>query len=311
MKPTKNDMHLDKLLTNLLIGYSNKSYIYQDLSPIINTNGRETDTYATYPLADWFRNTAEVAAPSGPVPLGGFSVSSDSFKTHLYIQGTSLADDDVRNANEIHKARVRKNKARWCLDRIQMRMDVDLAAVVDINGVWGTTNTTATDWDDYDNSTPVEDIDTAIDTIQLATAQVPNVFQTNRPVWTKLKRNPEMLDLLGANERAFITPDLLAGQFDLGKVVISNSLYNSAKEGQDAVMERIWGDNALLLYVTTTPSEEEATAAYTFQAEPLLVRSWREDNINMRKSEVFEATINQGYKIVSADLGYRFSSIIS
>lgn len=311
MKPTKRDMHVDKLLTNLLIGYSNKKYIWSDCSPIINTNGRESDKYATYPLADWFRNTAEVAAPSGPIPIGGFSVSTDSFKTNLYIQGTSLADDEIRNANEIHKQRIRKNKARWCVDRIQMKMDVDFATAADGTSIWGTDNTTATDWDDYDNSTPVEDLDTAIDAIQLATAETPNTFVTSRPVWTKLKRNPEMLDLLGANERAFITPDLLASQFELSKVVISNALYNSAKEGQTASMSRIWGDNALLLYVTTTPSEEDPTAIYTFQAEPLKVRSMRVDNPTMRKSEVFEATINQGYKVVSSDLGYYFSSIIS
>ena len=310
MKPTMRDMHEDKLLTNLLIGYSNKSYIYSELSPIINTNGRISDKYATYPLADWFRNTAEVAAPSGPIPVGGFSISTDSFTTQLYIQGTTLADDELRNANEIHKTRIRKNKARWCLDRIQMRMDIDLAAVIDIDA-WGTNNTTATDWGDYDNSVPVEDIDTGIDTIQLDTAQTPNIFQTNRPVWTKLKRNPEILDLLGANERAITTPELLASQFDLDKIVISSSLYNSAKEGQSASMARIWGNNALLLYVTTTPSEEDATAVYTFQAEPLKVRTLRVDNQTMRKTEVFEATINQGYKIVATNLGYRFESIIS
>jgi len=311
MKPTKADMHVDKLLTNLLIGYRNKKYVWSDVAPIVNTNGRTSDKYATYPLADWFRKTAEVAAPSGPVPIGGFSVSTDSFTTSLYIQGTTLADEDVANANEIHKTRIRKNKARWCVDRIEMKMEADLADTIDTTGVWGTDNTTATDWDDYDNSTPVEDIETARDTIQLNTAEDPNVFLTNRKVWTKLKRNPEILDLLGANERSLATPELLASQFELEKIIIGSALYNSAKEGQTASMSRIWGDNALLLYVTNTPSEQDPTAVYTFQAQPLQIRSWREDGVNMRKSEVFEATINQGYKVVASDLGYFFSSIIS
>jgi len=318
MIPTKKDLHYDKLLTNLLIGYRNKKFSWPELSPIINTNGRESDKYATYPKKDWFRNTAEVAAPSGPVPIGGFTVSDDSFTTKEYIQGTTLADQTLQNANEIHKVRTRKNKARWCVNAINIKMEVDLAAVIDTTGAWGTDMTGATSadsthciyWSDFDNSTPIDDIEAAKDVIQLSTAEDPNVFFIARPVWTKVKRNPEILDLLGAHERGIATPELLAQAFEFDKVVIGQSIYNSANAAQDEVMTRCWGDNALLLYVTKTPSEEDPTAVYTFQAQDLIIRSWREDNINMRKSEVFEASINQGYKVVASDLGYFFSQVI-
>jgi len=307
--PSVNDAHVDQLLTNLLIGYKNKKYIYHDIFPIINTGGVESGSYGIFTQADQFRNEAEIIAAGGPYPMGGFRVSTTTFSTEEIGMGTDLPDRTLANASGAFKKSMRMAKAQWCADRVEMKREITLAADIFTTGKWATDDTTATDWSDFSNSDPLSDINTAQYTIAAATGETPNVFVLGLEGWSNLKINPSVLDLLGANERGKITLDILANHLEVDKVVVGRAIYNTTTEGQDASYSNCWGQNALLLYVNqATPDPWTASAGYIFQSAPMRITTWREGS---RDTEFFRARIIEDRKITGTNFGYFWSGIVS
>jgi len=310
MLPTKNDVHVDSVLTNICTAYRNADWIWDQVAPVIDTGGRESDRYYIFDKGDWMRNDAAVIAPGDPSPISGFRLSSTTFSTEEYAISAQLPDRVLNNADTVLKQNLRQSQAIWCTDVVNRKMEVTLAGIAFASS-WGTNNTTSTNWDDYDNSTPIDDIETAKWTVTQNTGKTPNVGILGAEVWKDLKRNPEVLDMLGANERGIMTPQTLAGLLDLDKILIGKAVYTSSNEGQTDTLAAAWGQNALFAYITPTPGIMVPTALYTFQSAPLVIRRWREDNASHRKVEFVEASINAGFKLVGSDLGYYFSGIVS
>ena len=309
MLPSNNDVHVDALLTNLLIGYKNKKYIYNEIFPIINTGGIESDKYGIFTQADQFRNEAEVIPAGGPYPMGGFRVSSDTYSCVEIGMGTDLPDRTLANATGPFKKQLRLAKAKWVADRIEMKREISLAADIFVTGVWGTTDTTATDWSDHVNSTPITDINDAMYTIESATAETPNVLVIGNQVWKELKQNPVMLDYLGANERGIVSLGDVTNAFDLEKILVGKSIYNTANEGQTASYSNCWGSHALLLYVNQADADPfTPSSGYVFQAQPLQISTYREGS---RDTEFFRGRVISGNKITGTGLGYMFLNIVS
>jgi|GEM_PF-2717377 len=312
MLPTKNDVHTDKVLTNVLTAYRNPSWIWDQFAPIIDTGGRESDKYYTFPKADWLRQDADIVAPGAPAPISGFRISSDTFSCEEYAISAELPDRVLNNADDVLKQNLRQSQAIWCADQVNSKIEKKLADTVFTSDVWGTTNTTATDWDDYDSSTPIDDIETAKWTIMSNTGMDANTIVLGAEVWKDLKRNPEVLDLLGAHERGTMTPETLAALLDVNRILVGKASYTATKEGQSSItISKVWGQNALVAYVPSAPGIMTPAAAYTFQAQSIQGRRWREDNASHRKTEFVEASIILGFKLVGSDLGYYFSGIVS
>ena len=307
--PSINDSHVDQLLTNLLVGYKNKKYIYHDIFPIINTGGVESGSYGIFTQADQFRNEAEIIAAGGPYPMGGFRVSTTTFSTEEIGMGTDLPDRTLANASGAFKKSMRMAKAQWCADRVEMMREITLAGDIFTTSVWATSDTTATDWDDKSNADPLTDINTAQYTIAAATGEEPNVLVLGHEVWSELKVNPAVLDLLGANERGRITLELLASHLELDKIVVGRAIYNTALEGQTASYSNCWGQNALLLYVNQATADPwTASAGYIFMSAPLQIKTWREGG---RDTEFFRARIIEDRQVTGTNFGYFWSSIIT
>jgi len=311
MLPTHNDVHEDKILTNICTAYRSTDWIWDMVFPVVDTGGRLSDKYYTFTKGDWLRNDAEVLAPGDPAPISGFRVSTDSFSCNEYGIAAQMPKQTLENADAPLQQSLLNQQGIWCTDTINRKMEVDLATTIFTTSVWGTDNTSATDWDDFDSSTPIDDVIGGADTIQGNTGKDPNTLIIGQQVWSKLKRNPEILSVLGANERGAVTADMLANFLEVDRLLVGRAVYNTANEAQTASLSRAWGKNALLLYVTPQPGIMTPTAGYTFRAHPLRIYTWYEDNATHKELYFVRATISQGYKVVGSDLGYFFSSVVS
>jgi len=314
MQPTHTDVHTDKVLTNVLVAYRDPDVIWSEIAPVIDTGGRESDKYYKYDKGPWLTKDADLMAPGDPAPISGFTISSDTFSCNEYGISTFIADRTLENADAVLKQGLRQDAAIWCMDDLNRKMESDLAAAVFTTSVWGNDKTGGTDftqWSDKNNSTPLDDVIDGKSTIRGDTGKRPNRMAIGDQVWDELQRNSQLIDALGANERGFVTPGTVAEFMGLDKLLIGTAVYNSANEGQTASMTRVWGKHALLYYCPERPGRMTPSAAYTFQAQPVEVRRWREDNSVHRKVEFVEASIIQGYKVVGTDLGYFFSGAVA
>jgi len=309
MLPTHNDVHVDGLLTNLVIGYKNPDAIYDQILPIVNTFGVESGKYAIFDQDDQFRDTAAVIPPGGNYPVDGYRISSDTWSTEEIGQATELPDRTYNNATGAFKKALKLTKAQFCAKRVELKREIDTASVVFADS-WGTNDTTAIDWSDKTNSNPIQDIIDAGYTIESATGMTPNVLVLGNQVWKELRNNPTMLDFLGSNERASVKISDAQDAFDLPKILVGKTIKNTANEGQTASYSNVWGADAVLLYVdgSPTPDPYSASAGYIFQSEGLKIWTWRPAD---RKTTFYAATVMQDMKVCASNLGYRFETIVS
>lgn len=302
MKPTLEQVRPDPLLTEIAIAYKNPVYIWQEAAPVINVTA-ENGKYYVYDRGDWFRPSATVLAPGDVAPLSGWAVSQEAYSCQEYGVSTLIPD---RVAQEASLATdLRRDATLWVAEQLHLALEKALADQIFTTGIWGTDNTTATDWDDYANSTPLLDVQTAADTVQLATGYRANTLILGSSVMAALRFHPQVMDVVKYTQKGVITPDLLAQIWDFERVLVGAAVYNTSDSGVN--MAPIWGDNALVAYIPKTPGMLVPSAMYTFMARPFQVRRWYNYE---RMSEVIRADAVLTFKVTGAALGYFFSDIV-
>ena len=122
---------------------------------------------------------------------------------------------------------------KFVMQRMMIKKDRDFVANYLANGIWGTDctgtaggtpgTTTPAFWNDDANGDPFTDIAQGQTTILQNTGFEPNILLLSWPVYQALRKHPLVIDRIKYTTRADaskITPELLAGAFDIDKVVV-------------------------------------------------------------------------------------------
>lgn len=303
MKPTLEQVRADPLLTEVAIAYKNPVYIWPQAAPVLTVNA-ESGKYYVYDRGDWFRPNAKLVAPGEVPPMAGWAISKDSYTCDEFAVATTIPDRVVAEAAAVTD--LRRDATLWVTEQLNLSLERQLASEVFVPGVWGTDNTTATDWDDYNNSTPLLDVQTAADTIQLATGYRANTLILGSSVMAALRFHPEITEVVKYTQKGIVTPDLLAQVWDLDRVLVGAAVYNAGGENE-LRMTPVWGNHALVCYIPPTPGLLVPSAMYTFVARPLQVRRYYDQE---RMAEVVRADVILDFKVTGAALGYFFHNIV-
>ena len=266
-KYTANDLHVDRLLTNISIGYGNSSYIADQILPVVRV-GRQSDKYVVYDKSHWFRNEARLRAPGTASQRGGWTYSNAAYYCDRFSFGHEIYDADRANADD--NFALDREATEFVADKILMQREVSAAAKFFTTGVWGldrvgTTN--FTQWSDYANSNPLSDIGEWMDSVDASIGREPNTLVLGKQAWLKLKWHPDLIDTIKYTQRAQMTVDLAAALFEVQRNLIGRSIYTNSPEGTaegSVAYSRMWGKNALLLYVPPAPGVRTPAAGYTF-----------------------------------------------
>lgn len=100
-------------------------------------------------------------------------------------------------------------------------------------------------WSDP-NSDPVAAIGDALD----STIIRPNVATFGQVTWTKLRRNPKLVNAIkgGTTVAGMVSRQEFADLFELQEVLVGQSNINLAKKGQPVNMQRTWGKHASFFF---------------------------------------------------------------
>ena len=186
-------------------------------------------------------------------------------------------------------------------------------------GLW-TGSTTATDvtpgvlWSAV-GSTPIEDIDAQKDSISEKTGYEANTLVLGPEVFTQLKSHPDILDRIKYTQKGVITMELLAGLFDVDRVLVPRATRNTAAEGLTASFDYLYGKNAFLCHVASSPGLQVPTAGYTFSWTGLgnnnfgdAIKKFRMEHL---ESDRVEQNSAFDQKLVTANMGMFFSAVVA
>jgi hypothetical protein len=195
-------------------------------------------------------------------------------------------------------------------------------------GVANADNDTAaevTQWDDYTNSTPIVDVTTARRAMQVASGGFkPNKMVVTRDVHDTLVNHPDVLARINGGatvtNTALVTQAKLAEIFEVAEYYIVDAIENTAKEGLSESLAFVATKKAALYYAPQSAGLMVPSAGYNFTWNELDnasgygidIRSYTGDFLRVEGvAELLEANMAYDQKVVGADLGVFFNTILS
>jgi hypothetical protein len=266
LQPTAGDLHVNKMLTNVSLGYTNLEYIADQIFPIVVVD-KQTDIIPSYDQDFWFRDEADLIAEGGVAADIGYKVTKTStFYCHMY--GARHFISQQRRANEDTPFNSDRDATMLVTDKLMLRRERSFVSDFWTTSVWTTDVTggsTVTKWSDYGASSPIEDVRTYKRTVRRLIGRDPNTFVLGDLTFDRLIDHPDVLDRIKYTERGIASEELLRALFGMEKLLVGKSIYTSGVEGSSSfTYSANWDDDALMLYLPANPGLFTPSAGYTF-----------------------------------------------
>lgn len=332
---TPSQVHIDQPLTNLTLAYVQEqtNFIADKVFPLVGVE-RQSDKYYIYDRDNMNRvGDVKKLAPRTEVNRIGMSISSDSYFADVYGLGRDF--DEQTLANEDAALDIRSAGSTTLVNRLMIHRENQFATTFFTTGVWGTEWDGATDaaasgtdivhWDDYTNSTPIQDITKLRRTIQLKSGGFKaNTMVVGKEVRDALINNPDILDRLNGGatvtNTAMVTNAKLAEIFEVENFFVMEAVQNDSVEGVAESNSFIGGNNVLLVHTPATGGLMTPGAGMTFAWNNIpgasnlgvTVESFSDDALKRQQvAEHIQVKMAYDMKVVGADLGGFINGAIS
>lgn len=265
---TQNKAIVNKLLTNVSNQYVPEGYISELILPtisVVQTSGK----LAQYGN-DHLRAGEYLHSGSGKYT----EVKIDNRLTKDYSLtkrglSTIVSPEDYANVELPYDAE--KDAAEHLTSLLWTEKELGLATTLTDDTKYATGNKATlsgtSQYNDLNNSTPLEDAINARKAISAEVGTSPNVAIMNQEVFEYLSIHPRILGSLGYkdNRPGMLEAGELARALKVDRILIGKANYNSAKEGQADVMSRIWGKHLIYAVAPKTASKRQISLGYRIQ----------------------------------------------
>jgi len=313
--PTSGDVHIDSALSEIAIAYKNKSFIADQVFPLVTVE-KQSDKYYVWDKGSWLTNQVEVRTPGDLYPEGRMKLSNDEYFADIFHLGYAIPWEKKKNADAA--INLERSGTNWLAHQFALNREIQIAADIFVTAVWDTNPDVGADfvaWDDEDNANPPEDIDGYKDTVLQNTGIEPNTLVIGKQVFSKLRRNPVLLDMFKYTGRGILNEQQVAEALDIERLIIGKAVQRTSLEGAAAATQAfVWGKNALLLYVAPAPAIDEPSAGYTFVWDldgsgftTAIIPTVQEE----RDRDFLKGKHAFDYKITGSDLGVFLEDVIS
>lgn len=238
---------LDMALSNFVKGFRNNRFVADILFPRVPVL-RQTDRYYIFGRENQQLKNKTLRAPGAPAERFRFTLSTDSYFAPSRALAADIPDED-RSSYMLGDLNMHTAQMIWdnlMLDRESRTATLATTAANYAAGMSLDLSSTH-QWDDYANSDPIVDVDTAKGKVILS-GQPANTLVLGDSVYRKLRNHPKILARFQYKDAtpAAIGPAQLAAAFDVENVVVASSL----KDNGDGTQTFLWGKVAVLAYVS-------------------------------------------------------------
>ena len=299
--PLKSQLHVDVLLSNVSVKYSNPEYIADRVFPIVPVK-HDTNKYRVYTrnfkMPKTQRNSKAAAYEFD------FEVSTASYMLQEHALKNYVGDDDADNYD---LASLKEDTTEQLTDALMRRRELTIAQLFTktswslnvslASGAEFTANTTT--------SNPIPVFDTAATTIIANGGAKPNFGILPRAGFVGCKNHVSVLDRTKYTS-AEMTVNMLAALFDLGELLVPMSNQDTAPVGIADSLGTIWDENAFVGHKPSSPGPLQASSGYIFRKNIPAVRTWRDEE---RKATAVEVQYKEDIKVVASLSGYLICNI--
>jgi hypothetical protein len=314
-QPTQNQVHVDAILTNISVAYMQQqdNFIASKVFPVVPVS-KQSDKFFTYTKNDWFRDEAQRRADATESAGGGYNLSTDTYQADVYAFHKDIGDQTRANADA--PINVDREAAEFVTSRLMLKMETQFVSSFFGTGVWATDDTPSNLWSDYTSSDPLNDVESGKRAILATTGFAPNTLVLGYDVFKTLKNHPDLVDRIKYTSAQTLTEGLMGSLFDIDRVLVAKAVKATNNEGGTAAYDFTHGKNALLCYSAPSPGLLQPSAGY--------VMSWTGVSgglgatigtsrlrLDAFKADRVESEVAFDMKVIGADLGYFFSSVVA
>ena len=304
-----NSPAVNPILSNIAIQYRNPGFIADQVLPPVNggvTN--KTGRYQVYNKSDRFNIYDTKLAPKGQAKEIEWAVGEATYACIGHALADFVSEDEVNNA---------ASPVTPQADTVETLLDLMLAArekrINDVLVAGSPGANAAAKWDVAGGGT---DVITDVLNASKQCFAPPNTVVMSYDVFMALKKNTGILDRVKYTQMGVVTADLLAALFEVERVLVGKSKYNTAKRGQTPSYSQIWTDNVYVCYINPRPSAKSLTLGLTFWERIFSqglwrVRTWREEKRGLGGGDMIQVETSIDEKLVATDVCYAIKDVLA
>lgn len=311
--PTLNDVQaIEPILSNMLLAYmqDDNRFVASRVFPPVPVS-TDSGTYYIASKKYWFHDDLARRAPGSPFAQVNYGLETTTYKTQQWAASWALADE-VR-ANNLAPMDLEQAAVRKLAQSSLIRKEVGFATDFMVTGVWGTDNTTATNWSDFSAGDPVKDFLLASRTISNNTGQMANTMVMGFIVYDALVNHPDIVDRMKHVQVASMgaLDAVLASVFGVDRFLVARASYSNTNEAAAFSATAIIDDDCLVCHVNPSAGILDVTAGKTFVWGPGGgIGSLYRYRSQAQHTDLIQHKEQWDQKAVATDLGYFFSDIV-
>ena len=313
--PTVQKVHVDKMLSNISIGFKNEEFIADKIFRPVPVD-KQSDRYYVYGK-EVFRLHDDARAPGTEANEINWTLSDDTYFCEGHALRHPIPDEEKQNADD--EFQLEADATELLSEGILLNKEADAAAK-------------ALDSDSYDSglvftrggggelpkwshedSDPVKDVEDAKKTLHKASGLRPNILVLSAPVYSALRIHPKLLGIFKNTEVSLVPLKMMKDFFEVDDILIGSALKSSATNpaGGDE-LSYVWGESAILAYVPKSPKKKSPALGYSFMWNKdgqgaVQTRKWYEMG---KRSTIIECERWYDQKIVSNIAGALFPDVL-
>lgn len=293
------DVHVDKVLTQISVGWPNNGLVGERLFPAVTVQ-KQSDKYYTFGREGWLPED-DVRAPGALArEVTGAAVSTDTYFCVEHSLVIAVTDEERKNADS--PLAPDRDGTEIITSKLMLGRERVIQTMVTTSGNFNSGNVTTlsgtSQWNDYANSDPIGNLRTGKRAVHSKIFLEPNTLLVPYTTMSILEDHPDFLERIKYSERAIFSPELLAAILGFQNVIVPGAGVNNAPLGQAESLAYLWGNDVLMAYVPSRPGLKIPAFGYEFVLEGQVVDRWRE---NPRKSDMIRVSRCYDHKFTGTD----------
>lgn len=265
--PTNREVQISRVLTDIAIeafqsvGQTGSNVLFPIVPVEVEAGG-----YYVVDKASWLQNYSTEHSRLAPPNEIGWKVSSDSYVCKMYGLRNLVSNHDLVNADTA--VDLRNRSMRNVMQALLRAKEIRVAnATVTSGGPGGIAALTGADsWDAVNSANIITHIASARAYFKINALPYPNTVVIGDQPYEQMRMNSRLLEYFKYTvPGARVSDDNLQTLFGVNRMVVADTYYNNAREGQAASLVSAWKKNVVFAYVDPKPmTKQTATYGLTF-----------------------------------------------
>lgn len=264
-----SDVRTDKLLTSVLLAYTNPSFVADRILPTVPGLKDDTGDIPQLGTSHLRQYRSKRALYDQSQHRMEFSYSHDQKYSIEYYDLETYVPDVIINQQE-SPFNAERDGAIATMEALKLEREMGLAEAMTSTAIL-TNNTTlsgTSQLNDYANSDLASVAETARTSVQNKIGREANKVHMNRKVFNTLKNHPFFLEKVKNTSylSGALLMQLMKDEWEVDEVIVGNAIYVNSKEGQTETKTQVWGNDIVFFYTPSAASLMAPSFGYNLQA---------------------------------------------